>query len=170
MSERAERIRKNTTFEVEVEASGNRYVLRKGEPGELVKLGMEIPVPTELATNAAPMPEGQEGIAITSAKPEAIADRESEQGLRQAQAFAKHFIVDPPVEFVSHPTEPSEGAVAYWMIFPDIAALINAWAEYCGGKTGAKVIPFRPDRDGTHGASGSEDVRPGATRAAGTDA
>jgi len=132
MSDRAERIRENATFEVEC-PSWNRYLLRMGSSRDVMMLTGEIPVDPEF------IPEGMEadqedGAAILSVQ---ARQAENTKLLVRAEFFCREWVVDPIIDFtVKHDEKPADkDAVGHWEVpAKDLTHMFLAWVRVSSGR------------------------------------
>ena len=150
---RAEAIAASAEFEIEC-PSGNKYLVRKGSPEEVMMLTGEIPVDKTL------LPESvTEDGALNTPKPEV--DKKLTQALEVSRRFLKLYTIDPTVIFVDWPEkgDPAKREVAYWQVSGDVTHMVNIWTEVCMGqrKPEGGSVPFRDgDSGGDTGPAGSE--------------
>jgi len=153
MSDRAARIKKAATFEVEC-PSGNKYLVRKGSPEEIMMLTGEIPIPPDL------LPEGA-GEADALNQPPQIKAEEENRNLALSRLFCGRYVIDPVIVFEDYKREQvfSDGPfgvspekvadaeakehaneVAYWQVSGDVTYLVQKWAQACMGIVDPKEL------------------------------
>ncbi len=156
---RAEAIAKAAEFEIEC-PSGNKYLVRKGSPREVMTLTGEVPVEKALLPESA-----TEEDALNTPQP--VLSDEATKGLNTSRNFLERYCLDPVVVFIEHPAkgDPAKGEAAYWQVSGDVTHLVNVWVRVCMGelKPEGGSVPFRDGNGGgDSGPTGSEIRDPAA--------